>query len=283
MLASLVALSAWAEPRLEHIGTFVWDRPEDYFGGWSAIDVLDGGTEFVAVGDNAQLYEGTFERLDGVISGVVRIPVGALRDTDGIEYFRKIEDDLADSEGVAWVSGGFAVSFERHHRIMLYLGEAAPTRLELPKDLESSWHNGGIEALATDNEGRLIAIPETRPKGASGFAVWRQRDTGWETVGEISRSQGFAPVGADFGPDGKLYVLERAFRFVGFQSRVRAFDLKDFDPDGDFLWVSPLFAFDNLEGISVWSADDEIRATLISDDNYNWFQRTEIVEFRLTE
>ena len=35
----------------------------------------------------------------------------------------------------------------------------------------------------------------------------------------------FLVVGADVGPDDRLYVLERDFAFFGFRSRVRSFDL----------------------------------------------------------
>ena len=41
--------------------------------------------------------------------------------------------------------------------------------------------------------------------------------------------------------------------------------------------------YDNLEGISVWRDDMGIRITLISDDNFGFLQRTELVEFRLLE
>ena len=43
------------------------------------------------------------------------------------------------------------------------------------------------------------------------------------------------------------------------------------------------FRHDNLEGISVWRAPDGLRMTLISDDNYRWMQRTEIVEYRVDD
>ena len=40
---------------------------------------------------------------------------------------------------------------------------------------------------------------------------------------------------------------------------------------------------DNLEGISVWQdASGAIRLTMIADDNFNFFQKTELVEYRLS-
>ena len=40
---------------------------------------------------------------------------------------------------------------------------------------------------------------------------------------------------------------------------------------------------DNLEGLAVWQAADGLRLTMISDDNFRWFQRTEIVEYRVID
>ena len=290
MRASLVALILAAtpvasEPVLEHLSVYVWERPERYFGGWSAIEVAKGGMTFTAIGDNAQSYYGTFQRDGDRITGVSRGPVGALTDIDGVAFFRKGTEELNDSEGLAvFPDGRFAVSFERTSRIIVYDDGALPVRIELPREVNGLAENGGVEALAVDGEGRLIAIPETVPKDAPGFPVWRQDGNGWETVGHLKRTQGFRPVGADVGPDGRLYVLERAFRLIGFQSRIRAFDLDAFAPEGALLWVASMLAFDNLEGLSVWEdAGGALRFTMISDDNYLSVQRTEIVEFRLTQ
>jgi len=83
------------------------------------------------------------------------------------------------------------------------------------------------------------------------------------------------------GPDGQLYVLERDFLGIGFRSRVRRFDLTG--GNEQILLETRLRQHDNLEGISIWQDDQGVRMTLISDDNYRAFQRTEIVEYRLTD
>ncbi len=289
MRASLVALvlaasPVAAEPAFEQLSNFVWERPEDYFGGWSAIEVSNMGATFLAIGDNAQSYSGTLEREGDRIVGVSQAPIGALTDTDGVAFFRKPDKDLHDSEGLAvFPDGRFAVAFERVPRIIVY-GDGPPERIALPREANGLGENGGVEALAIDADQRLVAIPETVPSGTRGFPIWRQTDAGWETVGYIKRSLGFRPVGADFGPDGRLYVLERAFHLIGFQSRIRVFDLSDFRRDGTVIWVAPLRAFDNLEGLSVWEdRSGDLRFTMISDDNNLRIQQTQIVEFRLTQ
>ena len=282
MLAGFVALTAHAEPRLDHLSTFVWDRPEPYFGGWSGIDVSSDGTAFFAIGDGAQTYEGTLERTDGKITGLVQRPIGALVDVDGVRIHQKKNPQLGDSEGLSTLGAGYAISFERDHRIVLYGLSELPVRIDLPKEVSAGAINRGIEALATDLEGRLVAIPEALPNGTRAFPIWRQNGEGWDVVYELAKEQGFAPVGADFSDDGRLFVLERAFRGIGFQNRLRVVSLTE--RTDQVIWTSYLREFDNLEGMTVWTdPQGQLRVIMISDDNYRWFQRTEIVEFRLTE
>ena len=85
------------------------------------------------------------------------------------------------------------------------------------------------------------------------------------------------------GPDGKLYVLERDFRGLrGFASRVRRYAMED-DKIGppEHILTTSLMQFDNLEGIAVWADGQGIRITMISDDNFLFVQRTELVEYRV--
>ncbi len=99
--------------------------------------------------------------------------------------------------------------------------------------------------------------------------------------GSLPRGERFLVTGADIGPDGRLYVLERDFLGIGFRSRVRRFDL---DGGGEaILLLTPLGLLDNMEGISVWEDEQGLRMTLIADDNFNPFQRNLIAEYRLPD
>ncbi|MGI9393039.1 MAG: esterase-like activity of phytase family protein [Boseongicola sp.] len=281
----LAAAPAIAEPKLDYVGTFVWERPESYFGGWSAIEVQDGGASFIAIGDNAQIFEGSFARNGRKIAAIPKRPIGALRDIDGVPYFQKNGIKLGDSEGVALLPDGrIAISFERDHRILFYRGDEAIVRAPENPQAVGLPLNRGVEALAVDSSGRLVAIPEAAPPGAPGFPVWRLDGERWETVFHVTRTQGFRPVGADVDPQGMLFLLERAFRLIGFQNRIRRFNLDDPSSEGEVIWQPAMTEFDNLEGLSVWPDNSGgLRLTLISDDNYQRFQETQIVEFRLTE
>lgn len=76
-------------------------------------------------------------------------------------------------------------------------------------------------------------------------------------------------------------MLERHFTGVSFQSRVRRFNL---DGTGETtVTETSNGAYDNLEGISVWADTNGLRMTLVSDDNFKFFQRTEIVEYAISD
>jgi len=133
-------------------------------------------------------------------------------------------------------------------------------------------------------DGALYTMPERSGGASRPFPVYRYRDGEWTRPFSIPRRGPFLPVGADFGPDGRLYLLERHLGGIsGFLSRVRSFRI-----DGDLLLDErPVLEtsagqHDNLEGIAVWKdKGGHIRLTMVSDDNFFILQRTELVEYRL--
>ena len=69
------------------------------------------------------------------------------------------------------IDGGFAVSFERQHRLWLYCGAPNPflarsTEIALPALTRAIPANKGVEGRARLHDGRLIAIAENFPKDA---------------------------------------------------------------------------------------------------------------------
>ena len=259
---------------------FVWNSPEPWFGGFSAIEVADDGTGFVALSDRAVLVRGRILRdADGRIAGVVTESHERLRDAEG----KPLRGQMADSEGLAiGPDGQVFISFEGRARVRVEGQDGAPPRV-LPRDpaFDGLSRNGSLEALALAPDGAVLAVPEDIPWGGD-FPVWRLGGDGsWSKAFAIPRDGPFLPVGADVGPDGAFYLLERAFTGLGFLSRVRVFGLDG--SGGATVFDSRAGDYDNLEGISVRAKDGGIVLTMISDDNFRFFQRTEIVEARLPD
>jgi hypothetical protein len=141
--------------------------------------------------------------------------------------------------------------------------------------------NSSLEALAIGADGALYTIPERSGRANRPFPVYRFQNGRWDIPFTIPRRDAHLIAGADIGPDGLFYVLERDFTGIGFRTRVRRFAL---DGMGEETLIDTGNAtHDNLEGISVWDDGIGLRITMISDDNFRFFQHTEIVEYRVTD
>jgi hypothetical protein len=263
-----------------YLGSTRWTMDDPAFGGFSAIHVAADGRHFVTLSDRAHLIEGVFQRdEDGRITGVTAGPFTLLRDMAGAP----LQGLPSDAEGIAVApQGGFYVSFEAQHRIRYYPAPDQPAeRVPGHPDFAGFQINSGLEALAIDARGHLLAIPERSGALDRPFPVYRFDGQGWDIPFRIPRSGAFLPVGADIGPDGWLYVLERALTGPGFRSRLRRFDITGDQINAEETLLQTRTArHDNLEGLSVWQdGQGRIRLTMISDDNFKFFQRTEIVEY----
>ncbi len=269
----------------EYVGSYRWRSDDPAFGGFSGLEVSADGAQFWAVTDKGVLAVGRLERdAAGRISQVTPFVPVPLLDYQDIP----IGGAWKDAEGLALAPDGtLFVSFEILHRVWKY--DAAGTfrgpagDRKVFSDLQN---NSSLEPLAIDDDGVLLTLPERSGVLTRPFPVYRFRGGHWEQPYGLVRRPPFLPTGADFGPDGKLYLLERHFNGVfGFQSRVRRFTVT---PDGlsdeETLLETLTGQHDNLEGIAVWRDEaGDIRLTMISDDNFRAFQRTEFVEYRLKE
>ena len=279
----LLATAAAADPRAEHLGSWTWETGVPGLHGFSAIELSEDGERFTVMGDGGQIVRGRIHRTEGVIDGLRQWEFTTLHGTTG----GPLDRPFRDSEGLAIAADGTAyVSFEWVHRVWSYPDLEGPARpLPLHRDFGGFPGNGGLEALAVDGSGWLYAVPERSGGLTEPFPVYRYRDAAWDIPFTIERRGEFLPVGADFGPDGLFYLLERRFLGVfGLQSRVRRFAIENDVIGQEQTLIETLpWTHDNLEGIAVWhDADGFIRLTMISDDNARApFQRTEFVEYRV--
>ncbi|MBR9652933.1 esterase-like activity of phytase family protein [Thalassovita aquimarina] len=277
-----VSGSARPQEKARLLSAYGWNEALEGFGGISALELDADGKNFIAVTDRTLLLQGQLQRENGTVTGVTLTGSNFLLKPDGT----RLTGWRRDSEGLALRSDGrLFVSFEAGAKVWAYSDPQGPaTRLPGHPDFKDMPGNAALEALAIDDRGHLYAVPEAPLTRAGGLPLYRYDGTEWQIVQRITPSERFAPVGADFGPDGKFYLLERNFGGIGFRSRVRRFDLADFAPKGEVLFTSSLGQHDNLEGLSVWrDGAGYIRLTMVSDDNFKFFQRTEIVEYALAE
>lgn len=254
-----------------YVGTYIWTSDDPRFGGLSGIEVSADGRRLTAISDRDAFVTSQIIRTDGIITDIASPQITPMTDTG----------DQLDSEGLAITEDGqIFVSFEGQHGVRRFdsIGGASVALPTAPA-FASFQTNASLEALAVGNDGTLYTMPERSGRATRPFPVYRLRGNNWDQPFDIPRRGAFLISGADIGPDGKLYILERDFTGLGFRSRVRRFDL-----DGgqeETLIETGILTHDNLEGISVWTDGTDLRITLVSDDNFRMFQRTEIVEYRI--
>lgn len=289
LIAGALAFATWttagAAVQVDYVGTHVWRERDSEFGGFSALELSEDGSRYWALSDHAILRWGSVERDEaGRIRAMTTAGQARLQDGEG----KPLQPGWrGDSEGLAaGPDGAVFVSFEGLNRVARYDDPDGPaTRLPIPEAFKAWPVNAGLEALAITADGTLLTLPERSGAHDRPFPIWRFRDGVWDQPWSLPRTDRWLPVGADIGPDGQFYLLERDFLGVlGFASRVRRFTLTE---DGlqapELLLQTAPMQYDNLEGIAVWRDAQGLRLTMISDDNFLLLQRTELVEYRLRD
>ncbi len=277
--------SAQPGPPEGFLSQFEWTMDDPLFGGLSAIEVAADGLSLTVLSDSGGFSQGTIIRdAKGLISNVALRPFAALKGR-GDEPLAAGRDD---SEGLAIGADGAAyVSLEGAARVLRYgaldgIAENLPT----PAEFKKLVRNSALEALAMDDAGTLYTIPERSGAVSKPFPIFRFRNGAWDAKLTLPREDAFLPVGADFGPDGRLYVLMRQFNgLAGFASRLVRFSVGEaaIGPV-QVLFESAVGYHDNLEGVSIWrDGAGDLRATMIADNNFLPFLSSGIVEYRLPD
>ncbi len=265
------------------LSSYHWTKERDGFGGYSGITLTPDGTGFVILSDRGHVIEGTIFRHNNRIIGIRSQDMAQLDFPDSLFD----ETPRRDTEGLARdTAGRLYISLESDNRIIRQEVDGTWSALPSHPSIDALPANRGLEALAIGPDSTVYTIPEGSDDLKTPFPVFRYREShGWDRPLSITRDGGWLPVGADIGPDGQLYVLERGFAGFGFSSRVRRFDLSASEKgDGELLLTTDIRKHDNLEGIAVWQAPDgSLRLTMVSDDNFLFLQKTEIVEYSVSK
>lgn len=271
--------------RAHLLGSYTWQQADPWFGGLSALELSDDGLSATVLSDRTVLMTARLSRdADGKVIAAKTTGHWRLRSSTG----QPMKGPIGDSEGLAVAPDGtLYVSFEGVHRVASYRRpDAAAEVLNDPQVFRGLPGNRSLEALAIDTQGRLYTLPEGGRDANGQIPVYRLEKGHWRVVFTLPPRGRFLPVGADFGPDGRLYVLERAVTLLGFRSRLRRWSLETDDrpvAEETLLTTTP-GTHDNLEGVSIWrDGKGRLRATMVSDDNFLRLQRTELVDYALPD
>ena len=269
--------------KLEQVGFLNIDRNEKNYGGFSGLIIQNEGSEALVVTDKSFFFVLELLRNENeILTGYSVIRRGRILSSKG----ENLNGRTTDSESIAIdANNNYYISFESNHRIMMH-SEVEGKGVFVPKHpmFRRLSVNKGIEALAIDNDNRLIAIPEKPPLGISDIPIFRLHNNKWEIIKYVKINENFQVTDAEILPQGLLLILERKFSWThGFKTRFRLISLDKFDnTDPITVFTSTANQFDNLEGLALWKdKKGEMRILTVSDDNFHPLQQSEIREFFL--
>jgi len=270
--------------------------PYREFGGVSAIRVDADGSGFLAVTDKGRWLRGRITYEGERPAGIADAEMAPVLGADGKPLAAR---GWYDTESIAIDGGTVWVGIERVNQIVRFdygrqglLARGRP--IAFPPGIAKLPHNKGLECLVAAPKGlplagTLIAISERgldADGNIKGFLV------GGPSAGEfaVKRSGEFDISDCAVTPTGDLLLLERSFsRLSGVAMRLRRIALTSVKPgaiiDGPALVEADMtYEIDNMEGLSVHRAPNgDVVLTLISDDNFAFYQRTLLLQFTLTE
>ena len=283
--------------KLEFINGLIISSENEHFGGFSGLHLSSDMSKITAISDKGYWLHANVTRQGSILTNIENAVMAPMLDKAGNPFKKK---SRADAEGLAIKDKTAFVSFERNHRVLSYkldkegfAGKSQGKVFNFKKKQMS--RNSGVEALAIgpDNSrlsGRLIAFPENKKTGKrkkAGFIIQSKKKS---SKIKIVSPKGYRITGADFLPNGDLLVLERLLDLpANLRMRIQRIPAEQFE-NGDTLEGTELInvdlnhQIDNIEGISAnINNKGETIISVISDDNFNAFQKTIYLEFKLTE
>ncbi len=264
------------------------------FGGISGLAFRD-AARFVMVTDQGRFLSGSLDLADGAPAGLSGVEIDVVRNSSGNPLPNKFSSDSEAIEVVVRNGGPDAVrvGFENLARIAEFdLLDGRPfgaaREIAIPQWLTDLRTNESIESVciappASPIAGSTLIIAEAHVRTAGQWAatLLGNRDRG--DLG-LAMAPGLNPTDCAFLPNGDLLVLERGLAFLAFSMQIRRIPANEVRPgatlDGEIILSGSGSAVDNFEALGVRSLPDgQTRVTIVSDDNFNSFQRTLLLEF----
>jgi hypothetical protein len=258
-----------------------------------------GGLSGLAVGADKKLYA-VSDRGHWFSARMTFNPEGRLLDLSDWEIAPLLSPDgtavtgrYRDAEALARSpDGSFIVAFEHTHRLWRYSAPpntftSRPTPIRLPREISKAPANGGVEGITFLPDGSLLALTEEFRNGDGSFKGWLIDDGRFAEL-SYQPSDGFRVTDCAALKNGDVLVLERSYALIGIlRARLKLVPGKSVRAGAkligkEILQLEAPLAIDNFEGLAV--QEDQSRGTilyLISDDNFNPFQSTLLLQFLL--
>lgn len=277
---------------LEFVGGLVLQSKFKHFGGISGLLILADGKSFLAHSDRGYWLRGAFTLDGNRVTGIEHAEMAPMLGPDGRTLAAR---KWFDTESLTADGDTLYVGIERANRILRYRLRtdglnARGIPIQTPGGVRKLPFNQGLEALAFVPKGQplagsLLAISERGLDDNGNLVAFI---IGGATPGgfAVRRTDLFEVSDAAISPTGHLVILERYFRFLtGIHLRLRAIPLSEIRPgatvDGHVLLEADSgYDIDNMEALAITRGPaGEILLTLVSDNNFNFFQRTVLLRF----
>jgi hypothetical protein len=272
----------------------------DTFGGLSGLGFSDNAGRLVMVTDRGNFVSGQliYDELHRPLS-LVGVKIEPIQNSKGAELPRAF---VRDAEALAVIERDGApaavrVGFEHLTRVADFqLVDAVPTgpakEVVIPDWLTDTRTNESLEAVciapsASPIAGSTLLLTEGVVDDDGQHSAWL---LGHNDKGPLSylSSEGTSPTDCAFLPNGDLLVLERGIAFFTFSMKLKLVPAAEVKPgahmEGRVLLESTGPDVDNMEAVAVHTAPDgTTRITLVSDNNFNEWERSLLLEFSLPE
>lgn len=294
---SLAELTGGEEERgpLRFVAGLALTSGDSGFGGLSGLAMAPGGKTLTAINDRGEWLRMELERdLAGRPTGVAAASMTPILGVNGRPV--AATNYTSDSEALARLANGdMLVAFERRNRVLRFpagtdLSVARPRLFGFRAGSRRFVQAHGLEAMAGLAGGGVLIVEENRRGDAASFVGWRIGPKGGapKTV-RYTTLGAFKPTGLARLDGGDLLMLERRFSLLGgFASRVVRLAAKTLDGkaplrgDDEIIRLQAPGLSDNFEAIdAVPRAGGGHDVYLLSDDNFNFLQRTLLLQFIL--
>ncbi len=276
-----------AEPSYKNVGKLTFVKGfellsnDPRFGGFSGLIINK--KNLISVSDRGYWLKAQLMfNQQGIIEKIVDTSMGNLKDENNNFLIK----ENSDAEAIEKFNEEFVISFERNHRVLKYKDLDETPQILIPNKLLNNLpYNGGIEAMTPLDNHTIFTLTEDMVF-SNGNLLITIFNPNKNISMEFKKYGTYKPTDLSLLPNGNLLLLERSYsRAKGASARISIIEKTDFSKFGvlksnELGKISPPMTVDNFEGISYIELEDGgFFIFLLSDDNYNYTQKTLLFQF----